>query len=78
MLIGVRAQKRPVGMGAESLVGRVGIVRTGLAPRGQVQLGGELWTAELVDGEEALSPDARVEVVGVDGLRLLVRKAPLR
>ena len=78
MLIGVRAQKRPVSMGAESLVGRVGIVRTGLAPRGQVQLGGELWTAELVDGEEALSPDAKVEVVGVDGLRLLVRKAPLR
>jgi len=78
MLIGVRAQKRPVSMGAESLVGRVGIVRTGLAPRGQVQLGGELWTAELLDGEEALSPDARVEVVGVDGLRLLVRKAPLR
>lgn len=78
MLIGVRAQKTPVSMGAESLVGRVGIVRTGLAPRGQVQLGGELWTAELVDGEEALSPDARVEVVGVDGLRLLVRKAPLR
>jgi len=56
----------------------VGIVRTGLAPSGQVQLGGELWTAELVDGEEALSADARVEVVGVDGLRLLVRKAPLR
>ena len=78
MLIGVRAQKRPVSMGAESLVGRVGIVRTGLAPRGQVQLGGELWTAELVDGEEALSADAKVEVVGVDGLRLLVRKAPLR
>ncbi len=78
MLIGVRAQKRPVSMGAESLVGRVGIVRTGLAPRGQVQLGSELWTAELVDGEEALSADARVEVVGVDGLRLLVRKAPLR
>ena len=78
MLIGVRAQKRPVSMGAESLVGRVGIVRTGLAPRGQVQLGGELWTAELLDGEEALSADAKVEVVGVDGLRLLVRKAPLR
>jgi len=78
MLIGVRAQKTPVSMGAESLIGRVGIVRTGLAPSGQVQLGGELWTAELVDGEEALSADARVEVVGVDGLRLLVRKAPLR
>jgi membrane-bound serine protease (ClpP class) len=78
MLIGVRAQKTPVSMGVESLVGRVGVARIDLAPRGQVQLGGELWTAELVDGEESLSAGAQVEVVGVDGLRLLVRKAPLR
>ncbi len=33
MLIGVRAQKTPVGMGAESLIGRVGIARTDLAPQ---------------------------------------------
>lgn len=76
MLIGVRAQKRPVSMGAETLVGRVGTTSTDLAPRGQVRLGGELWTAELVGGEEALSAGARIEVVRVDGLRLLVRKAP--
>jgi membrane-bound serine protease (ClpP class) len=78
MLIGVRAQKTPVSMGAESLVGRVGAARTDLAPRGQVLLGGELWTAELVETEEVLSAGARVEVVAVDGLRLLVRKAPLK
>ena len=36
MLIGVRAQKTPVSMGIESLVGRVGTARTDLAPRGQV------------------------------------------
>jgi membrane-bound serine protease (ClpP class) len=78
MLIGVRAQKTPVSMGVESLVGRVGTARTDLAPRGQVQLASELWTAELVGEDEALSAGARVEVVAVDGLRLLVRKAPLR
>jgi membrane-bound serine protease (ClpP class) len=78
MLIGVRAQKTPITMGAESLVGRVGTARTDLAPHGQVRLGGELWTAELVEGEDALSAGARVKVEGVDGLRLLVRKAPLR
>ena len=78
MLIGVRAQKTPVSMGAESLVGRVGVARTDLAPHGQVQLGGELWTAELVEGEDDLSAGVRVEVVELDGLRLLVRKAPLR
>jgi membrane-bound serine protease (ClpP class) len=78
MLIGVRAQKTPVIMGTKSLIGRVGNARTDLAPRGQVQLGGELWTAELVEGEEALPAGARVEVVEVDGLRLVVRKAPLK
>jgi membrane-bound serine protease (ClpP class) len=78
MLIGVRAQKTPVSMGTESLVGRMGIARTGLAPSGQVLLGGELWTAELIEGEGELAADARVEVVGVDGLRLLVRKMPLK
>jgi membrane-bound serine protease (ClpP class) len=76
MLIGVRAQKTPVSMGAESLVGHLGTARTELAPRGQVHLDGELWSAELVDGEEALPAGARIAVVRVDGLRLLVRKAP--
>jgi len=78
MLIGVRAQKTPVSMGIESLVGRVGTARTDLAPRGQVQLGGELWTAELIEAEGALSAGEPVKVVAVDGLRLLVRKAPLK
>ena len=75
MLIGVRAQKRPVSMGTESLVGRLGTARSSLAPHGQVQLGGELWTAELAEGENAISGGDRVQVVSVDGLRLRVRKA---
>jgi len=78
MLIGVRAQKKPVAMGTESLIGRVGTARTDLAPQGQVKLGGELWTAELVDGAEALSAGDQVEVVAVDGLRLRVRKMLLK
>jgi membrane-bound serine protease (ClpP class) len=78
MLIGVRAQKTPVSMGAESLVGRVGTARTDLAPRGQVLLASELWTAELIDGESSVSAGDRVQVVSVDGLRLFVRKAPLQ
>jgi membrane-bound serine protease (ClpP class) len=77
MLIGVRAQKAPVSMGMESLVGRVGTARTDLTPRGQVLLASELWTAELIDGEGSVSAGDRVEVVNLDGLRLLVRKAPL-
>jgi len=37
----------PVRMGAESMVGRVGVARSDLRPGGLVQLGGEQWSAEL-------------------------------
>jgi membrane-bound serine protease (ClpP class) len=75
MLFAVRAQKVPVRMGQESLVGRLGTVREDLAPFGTVQLGGELWSAELVEGEEPLPKGARVQVVFVRGVRLFVKKA---
>jgi membrane-bound serine protease (ClpP class) len=75
MMFGVRAQKTPIQMGVESLTGRVGVARSDLAPTGLVQLGGEQWSAELVPGAENVARDERVEVVGVRGLRLLVRKS---
>ena len=75
MLFAIRAQVTPIRMGVESMAGRLGIARGGLSPTGRVQLGGELWTAELIEGEEALPDGARVEVVRVEGLRLFVRKA---
>lgn len=67
----VRAHRRPVVTGAETLIGAVGQARTDLAPRGQVQLHGELWEAR------AEAPVARgdwVEVTGRDGLTLIVRR----
>jgi len=73
MIFAVRAQSGPVRMGPESLVGKVGTARSELAPQGQVQLGGELWTAELVEGEDNVPSGGRVVVVGVEGLRLKVR-----
>lgn len=75
LLFALRAQSSPVRMGQESLVGRTGIVRVPLTPTGSVQLGGELWSAELAEGEEALQPGTRVQVVRVEGLRLVVRKS---
>ena len=75
LLFALRAQKVPVRMGQESLVGRVGIARSDLTPGGMVQLGGEQWTAELLDGEEPLARGTRVEVVKVAGLKIYVRKA---
>jgi len=71
--IALRAQRVPVRVGQESLVGQVGTVRSELAPVGSVQLGSELWTAELVEGGRA-PRGSRVEVVQVDGIVLKVRK----
>lgn len=69
----VRAQRRPVAVGAPALIGRVGEVRQRVAPLGQIQVAGELWAAEIDPREAAIEVGARVEVTGVDGLRLRVR-----
>ncbi|UCH60689.1 MAG: nodulation protein NfeD [Anaerolineales bacterium] len=71
----LRAQRAPVRMGIESLVGRTGSARSELDPNGAVQLGSELWTAEAAPGEAPIPAGSRVEVVRVEGLRLIVRKA---
>jgi membrane-bound serine protease (ClpP class) len=71
----VRAQRRPVGVGAKALIGRIGEVRTPLEPMGQVQVGGELWSAEVEQGQPSLAPGTRVVVTKVEGLRVSVREA---
>jgi membrane-bound serine protease (ClpP class) len=75
MMFAVRAQKTPVRTGVENMAGRVGTARSDIAPVGMVQLGGESWSAELADGEDAIRRGESVEVVNVRGLRLVVRKA---
>jgi membrane-bound serine protease (ClpP class) len=69
----VRAQRRPVAVGAPAIIGRVGEVRQRLSPKGQIQVAGELWAAEVEDRGEVVEPGERVEVTGVDGLRLKVK-----
>ncbi len=72
----LRAQRRPVEVGREALVGRTGEARTALEPSGMVQVAGELWSAEVEPGAPAIASGGRVEVVSVQGLRLMVRPAP--
>jgi membrane-bound serine protease (ClpP class) len=69
---GIRAQARKISFGAEALVGGTGTAATDLSPEGLVQLAGEQWSARSVEG--GVSSGERVEVVGRDGLRLLVRR----
>jgi membrane-bound serine protease (ClpP class) len=70
----LRAQKRPVQTGHEAMLGREGFALDEITYNGQVQLSGELWSAELAKGSDAVYKGDRVEVVEVRGLRLVVRK----
>jgi len=70
----LRAQKAPIRTGQESLVGKIGTVRNTLSPVGSVQVAGELWTAELAEGEEPILTGTRVEVVRVQGVRVYVKR----
>ena len=70
---GVGAQMRKISFGVEALVGRTGVAVTDLAPEGLVQMEGERWSARCVEGGAVAGE--KVEVVGRDGLRLLVRRS---
>ena len=58
----------------ESLVGRIGKTTTPLAPRGNVLVGGERWSAESDTGEH-IAADESVVVLEADGLTLKVFRA---
>jgi len=74
LLIALRAQHRPVQIGAESMLGKTGTARTSVGDAGQVQLGSELWSAEKSAESEKIGKGDLVEVVEVRGLRLIVKK----
>ena len=66
---GVRALRSRTTTGMEGLIGEIGVVRTRLAPRGQVFLRGELWNAE---GDGVVETGESVRITGMDGLTLRV------
>lgn len=67
---------RPI-VGREGLIGVIGVVRQTLAPSGMVFAQGELWSATLDEstGQHELEEGNSVVVIGLDGLRLIVRPA---
>jgi membrane-bound serine protease (ClpP class) len=71
---GLLAQKRRPVTGPEALVGRTAIVRERLAPSGAVFVDGTHWSARL-EGAEGAEPGEAVRIVGVDDLRLRVRRS---
>jgi len=67
----IRAHRRQPVTGHEGLIGQVGVVKTPLRPEGQIFLRGEIWKAT---SEEPVKPGGQVEVTGISGLTLKVKK----
>ncbi len=72
LLLVIRGHRRPVVSGPEALIGMVGTVRRPLEPEGMVFTDGALWQARSL--EDPIEAGARVEIVALEGLRLLVRR----
>jgi membrane-bound serine protease (ClpP class) len=70
----LRAQRSPVKTGVQTILGKTGLAKSDIGLGGQVQVGAELWSAVSSEGSGAIGKGDRVEVVGIDGLRLKVRK----
>ena len=60
---------------AGSMIGRRGRVTQKLAPSGYVQIGGELWRAEVAEAALSIEEGEWITVEGMDGLKLFVRLA---
>lgn len=63
------SKRRTVQVGAETLIGRRGVVITDCRPLGQVRVDGEIWAARCESGADV---GTAVRVEGLEGLTLLV------
>jgi membrane-bound serine protease (ClpP class) len=71
-MLGMRARKRKLAVGMETLVGETGETRTAMDPEGTVFVHGEYWKARSA---ERLAAGERVRVEKVDNLMLVVKKS---
>ena len=56
-----------------TIVGKIGVVKSSLDPRGSVQVGSELWTAISTQGD-SIDEGESVTVLSIDGLNVIVSK----
>jgi len=66
-----RANLSKIKTGKEALVGSVGVAVTDLKPEGEIRVVGEFWQATVKEG--CIKSGEKVEVVGMDGMFLVVR-----
>jgi membrane-bound serine protease (ClpP class) len=74
VMFALRAQKKPVAIGTEALPGKVGWAASDISEEGLVKINGELWQALLADGSTEIKNGDDVEVISVQGVRLIIRK----
>lgn len=65
-------QFRKPRIGREEMIGLSGKVIKQLHPEGQVKIKGEIWKARAI--ENKINKGEKIEVVTIEGLKLLVRK----
>ena len=69
-------KQNDVVMNTNAIIGKKGIVIKdidGLNSKGQVKVNSELWSAVSID-DSTLTKDTQIEVVGIDGVKLQVKK----
>ena len=74
LMFALRAQSTPIQMGVESYVGLTGTAKNWHEAAGQVQVDSELWSAEKSGDSDVIRKGDKIEVVKVDGLKLVVKK----
>ena len=74
LMLALRARHTPIKMGAESYIGMMGTAKSWHEAGGQVQVDSELWSAEKADESDSISKGDKIEVVKMDGLKLVVKK----
>jgi membrane-bound serine protease (ClpP class) len=67
----IQARLRRPTTGMEGLIGEVGIVSVPISPEGKVSIHGEFWNAA---GDQNIEKGEKVQVIGVDHLKLKVKK----
>jgi membrane protein implicated in regulation of membrane protease activity len=59
---------------SEQLIGRQGVARENLDPKGYVEVGGELWHAETAANERCIAKGVPVRIRAVSGLTVYVTR----
>jgi membrane-bound serine protease (ClpP class) len=70
--MGIRAQRRKPTTGAEGIVGEIGIAISDLDPEGEIQVHGEIWKSESIEGK--IQSGQNVKVEEIKHLKLKVSK----